>query len=89
MTSREFAEWMAYASVEPFGPQQEEYRAGVLAACMVNPHRKRSKPIEPHEFFPSLAPPEVKRQPSERIEMLCRLLAKSGAGTYTPAVGSN
>lgn len=36
MTSRQLAEWMAYAAVEPFGEARADYRAAHALAVLVN-----------------------------------------------------
>jgi hypothetical protein len=50
-------EWMAYYSLEPFGPSMDDLRAGVLASLTANIHRdekKQRNPFEPGDFFPWL-----------------------------------
>lgn len=53
--SQEFAEWMAYSVHEPFGPEREDQRAGMIAALIANVNRdtkKRSEPYDVEDFFP-------------------------------------
>ena len=53
--SAEFAEWMAYSQIEPFGPEREDQRFGVLAALIANVNRDSKTKPEPFtvdEFFP-------------------------------------
>lgn len=53
--SPEFAEWMAYSTHEPFGPEREDQRAGMIAALIANVNRdtkKRSEPYDVEDFFP-------------------------------------
>lgn len=45
--------WWAYAAVEPFGPIQEDYRAGLLTTMFHNVHRSGAS-LKPEELFPSL-----------------------------------
>jgi hypothetical protein len=55
MSSREFAEWAAYAQIEPFGPVRGDLRAGVVASVIAEVYRdpdKRSEPFTPAEFMP-------------------------------------
>jgi hypothetical protein len=50
-------EWMAYYSIEPFGSNMDDLRAGVLASLTANIHRdekKQRQPFEPADFFPWL-----------------------------------
>lgn len=59
MSAIEFAEWVAYARMYPFGEGREDARAGVIASAIVNVHRKKgSKPRSWQDFFP----PFVKRR---------------------------
>ena len=57
ISSQELSEWIAYADLEPFGPLQEELRAGTITATVANtardPKRKR-KGYQPADFFYSL-----------------------------------
>lgn len=53
--SAEFAEWMAFAALEPFGPLRDDDRIGVLAALTANVNRdtkRRPEPFTPTDFFP-------------------------------------
>jgi hypothetical protein len=53
--SEEFAGWMAYAELEPFGPLREDERAGVIAALTANVNRdSKHKPVPfvATDFFP-------------------------------------
>lgn len=54
MTTRDLAEWEAYFSLEPWGCEVEDHRAGVLAHYIAAPHMaKGHKPPAPAEIFPS------------------------------------
>ncbi|AET90680.1 hypothetical protein BSFA1_10950 [Burkholderia sp. SFA1] len=53
--SAEFAEWIAYHQIEPFGTQMEDLRAGVIAAATYNVNRdtkKRPEPLGPSDVIP-------------------------------------
>lgn len=53
MDAREFAEWYAYAMLEPFGQTREDQRAGTIASAIVNVHtRKGAKIVTWRDFFP-------------------------------------
>ncbi len=55
MSAQEFAEWMAFFEMEPWGYDMENWRFGMLAATMANLHRdpkKRRKPYRPEDFMP-------------------------------------
>ncbi|MBU3694793.1 MAG: hypothetical protein FGM40_08205 [Rhodocyclaceae bacterium] len=48
--SAELAEWLAYDQIEPFGPQREDLRAGLICSTVAN-----------H----SMSPPRRPRRPSD------------------------
>lgn len=52
--SSELTEWMAYAGLEPFGPEADDYRAGVMPALHANSNRRSDSqtPFRPRDFFP-------------------------------------
>jgi len=53
---------MAYASLEPFGEERADVRAGIIAAVIANANRDRKKRPEP--FTPADFMPLVKRAPA-------------------------
>ncbi len=68
LTSRQFAEWMAFYSLDPFGDQRADLRAGIVAATMNNRWRQKNEnPMQPSEFMPfkevhEQTPEEMQRQ---------------------------
>ena len=72
--SRELSEWMAYFSLEPWGTEVEDWRAGMIAATISNVNRdekKRKKPFEPKDFIPQRKKPPVEEQsPEEQAKIL-------------------
>jgi len=72
--SRELSEWMAYFSLEPWGTEVEDWRAGLVASTVANVNRdekKRKKPFEPKDFIPQRAKPPVEEQsPEEQAKIL-------------------
>lgn len=47
---------MAYAELEPFGPDAEAWRAGVIASTIANVYRdskKRAQPFTAQDFMPA------------------------------------
>lgn len=54
MSSREFAEWLAYYNLEPFGEVRADLRMATLAALIANANRdarKRKEPYTPRDFM--------------------------------------
>lgn len=55
ISSHELTEWMAFASLEPFGEERADYRMAIMLAKLLEPHRdtkKHRKPFTPEEFLP-------------------------------------
>ena len=44
MSSKELTEWMVYATIEPFGPAREDYRAALHASVVANCNGAKSQP---------------------------------------------
>lgn len=62
MSSLELSEWMAYATLEPFGEERADLRAGIVASVIANTARKpNTKPFQPYDFMPFLERDEVER----------------------------
>ena len=59
LNSRDVAEWIAYANIEPFGAPQDELLHGMRCAIAVNgnPYRRDGEPpAEVTDFMPSHEP---------------------------------
>jgi hypothetical protein len=58
LSAAQFAEWIAYYNLEPWGPQQEDFRAGQICASIANyagkARNEKSGLASAAEFFPSL-----------------------------------
>lgn len=77
--SSEFAEWMAFAGLEPFGTEADDLRAGLMPALTVNMHRAEgTATISPFEFFPwhdkPAAPKVVELTPEETAARIKEML---------------
>lgn len=65
MTASQLTEWAAYASLEPWGTDVDDQRAGVIAATVANMAGKvlpKGKELSPGDLFPDRLPkpePEV------------------------------
>lgn len=68
MDAREFAEWIAYDQIEPFGPTREDQRAGVIASAIVNLYRQ--SPVNWSDFLP---PYERRRPQSDWRDLLAHV----------------
>ena len=75
--SEEFAEWMAFDSLEPIGGNAEDYRAGIIASALINIHRKRgAEAVKPLELFPWHIEPRDPMQDSLAIKAAMKRLAQ-------------
>ena len=71
ITSVQFAEWMAYSRLEPWGEERDDLRMGIVASTVANVNRpKDKKPYKPTDFMPSF-------EPVSEEEQLAQLLAKA------------
>jgi len=65
-SSRELAEWMAFAQLEPIGARRGDYQAAQVAQVIANVNRdtkKRRKPYPVEDFLLAWEDPE---EPAER-----------------------
>jgi hypothetical protein len=54
MSSREFAEWVQYYQLEPFGEPRADLRSGIVASTVANSARdpkKKPTPFKPDDFM--------------------------------------
>ena len=76
MTSAQFAEWMAYAQLEPWGEERADLRAGIIASTMANSMRsKKGKPFKPQDFMPKFEPED---EEVTAAKMMARMRAALG-----------
>lgn len=69
MSSRQFSEWMAYAAVEPFGEEREDYRLAHGLAVIVNLFRgKNDQPVRLADLLPRVG--VLAEEPGEPAEDL-------------------
>lgn len=67
ISSRAFAEWMAYSRLEPWGEDRDDLRMAIVASTIANTNRgKNQKPYKPADFMPSFEP-ETEEQAQARL----------------------
>ena len=67
ISSRDFAMWMAYSRLEPWGEERDDLRMGIVASTIANANRgKGQKAFTPDQFMPSFEP-ETEEQAAERL----------------------
>lgn len=53
----QFAEWMAYSTLEPWGEERDDLRMGIVASTIANANRgKNTKAYSPQDFMPKFEP---------------------------------
>lgn len=73
ISSRQFAEWMAYSRLEPWGEDRDDLRMGIIASTIANANRgKGSKPLSPADFMPRF-------EPEDEEEAAAKLIARARA----------
>lgn len=83
MSARTFAEWQAYSTIEPFGPQAEFWRAGMMACMIANVNRKKNQqPFKPEDFMPKGL---VEQAPKEVVPEQAALLLQQNFEAYAQA----
>jgi hypothetical protein len=88
MSSLEFAEWMAYAGLEPFGEERADLRAGIIAATIANVHRPGERdPYTPTDFMPCFGPPPP-QTPDHMLSIVEVLNAAYGGVDMRPHHGN-
>ena len=77
ITSRQFAEWLAYSRLEPWGEDRDDLRTGIVASVIANSNRgKGKKPYKPQDFMPDFEPEDE----AAAIERIRENLRKSLGG---------
>lgn len=88
MSSREFAEWKAYARITRFGDKRLDYRFGLLCALVANLFRGKDTPSRRPEDF-MLFPSDIKQferepTPEEKTQKLKKFFAFLGSPQGEP-----
>lgn len=68
MTSLQYAEWIAYSRLEPWGEDRDDLRMGIVASVIANSNRgKGQKPFKPQDFMPDFEPVSEEAQIEQMI----------------------
>lgn len=81
ISSAEFAEWMAYSRVEPFGAEVDHEMLATLTALFAETHRdekKRRMPFGTEDFMPGVEPPKPLTQAELRRKMDAAMVGLGG-----------
>ena len=75
ITSAQFAEWLAYSRIEPWGEERDDLRTGILASMIANMFRdKGKKPAKPSDFILNFEPEDEQTRVQRMIESVRRSL---------------
>ena len=67
ISSAQYAEWLAYSKLEPWGEERDDLRMGIVASTIANVNRgKGQKAFTPDQFMPSFEQ-ETEEQAAERL----------------------
>jgi len=77
ISSGQFAEWLAFARLEPFGEERDDLRMGIIASTIANVNREKGKkPYSPRDFMPNFEPENEEAKIQKMIESLRQSLGK-------------
>ena len=72
----EFAEWVAFASLEPFGVEVLYHIGGIIASTIANAHRgKGSRSFKPADFMPKFQHGPRKGKSVEGLKAMLMMIA--------------
>lgn len=78
MSSKELTEWIAFASIEPFGGDAEYLGTAIVAQTVANVNRgKGKKPFKTEEFIPKF---EKKTQSVDEMIQFAHMMTISMGG---------
>ena len=77
ISSREFAEWMAYNRIEPFGYERSDLGHAITAATVANSARgKKGRTAKVADFLPRFS--DKPAMSEARLKAVVRSIQKSG-----------
>jgi len=72
VSSAELAEWMALASIEPFGERRRDWRAAMLASVVASVFSDAE--LSPEDFMPTWGEPERPKTPEQETRAVLEAL---------------
>lgn len=86
MSSAEFAEWVAFHNLEPWGAEYEALERGVIAATIANTARdpkKRKQPFSPEDFLIRFRKQTAKSKAGSLLDKVKMINRMMGGKDYT------
>lgn len=78
--SAEFAEWIAYDRMDPYGPERLDLHAGIVASTIASVNAGKGQTFRPSDFMPNFNK-LVKRQSVAQMRANFALFAKAHNGS--------
>ena len=77
MTYKEYVEWEAFYSIEPFPEERQDFRNALLVSIMVNLQRgKNDKAVEIEDFIPDFwSERKSKKQTPQEMLMSAKMIS--------------
>jgi hypothetical protein len=93
MSSLEFTEWMAHATLEPFGADRDDVRIAIMTAAIVNEVRaltiswtgNKQEPAKVEDYMPEFGKVDQEQEATDQAEakqvaLIAKIHALSAAG---------
>lgn len=75
MTSHEFAEWVAYSRLEPFGQPRQDYGHALVASVVYNMMKDaKASALQPDDFLPIFNEFDLAEREEQQMEALAAKL---------------
>lgn len=85
ISSNEFAEWMAYSKIDPFGEERADLRSAIIATVFANAHRAKGRRVfRVTDFMPQFDRSSVECQSPKHMQAIFRMMSAKGYGKFTP-----
>jgi hypothetical protein len=82
MTSQQFVEWQVFGELEPFAPERDDYRTGMIVRTLANAHRSSKHHPTPYTLedctprFGDLGRASPKKQSWQHMMSIAKALAE-------------
>ena len=80
LTYKEYIEWKAFYSVEPFPEERADFRNALLTSVMINLQRGKNKAVELEDFIPDFWNEKNKKQTPQEMLSNARMISAMVGG---------
>jgi hypothetical protein len=86
ISGNEFAEWIAYIELEPFGEERGDLRSAIIASTIANAFRKKgARLFKPEDFMPDF---DGSRRTAKRLNAKNWRTQRAGLKAMLQAMGN-